>query len=146
MIGIEADAIVGHGQAHAALVRVCHLDIDASRLEATISAYNASAEQGAADEFGRTSLCNGFGGLLTIDNPPFYAYASTSVVLATYCGLAVDASTRVLNVFDEIIPGLQAAGGVIGGFHGIAYMTGTANGKAAVFGRIAGRMAAGAGS
>jgi len=122
------------------------LDIDASRLEATISAYNASAEQGAADEFGRTSLCNGFGGLLTIDNPPFYAYASTSVVLATYCGLAVDASTRVLNVFDEIIPGLQAAGGVIGGFHGIAYMTGTANGKAAVFGRIAGRMAAGAGS
>jgi fumarate reductase flavoprotein subunit len=34
----------------------------------------------------------------------------------------------------------------MGGFHGVAYMTGTANGKATIFGRIAGRSAAGDGS
>mgnify|MGYP001604686654 CR=1 FL=1 len=96
----------------------------------------------APDAFGRTSLCNGFGTRRTIDAAPFYAYASTSVVLATYCGLVVDAETRVIDVAGVPVDGLFAAGGVTGGFHGVAYMTGTANGKATIFGRIAGRNAA----
>jgi fumarate reductase flavoprotein subunit len=48
---------------------------------------------------------------------------------------------EVVNVFDEALPGLFAAGEVVGGFHGAAYMTGTALGKATVFGRIAARSA-----
>jgi fumarate reductase flavoprotein subunit len=117
------------------------LQIDPERLAATVSRYNQAAASNHDEAFGRTSLCNGFGSLVQIDQAPFYGYASTSVVLATYCGLTVDAQMRVLNVFGDIIPGLYAAGGVMGGFHGIAYMTGTANGKATIFGRIAGRMA-----
>jgi fumarate reductase flavoprotein subunit len=118
------------------------LRIDADQLQATIAGYNSAIETGETDAFGRKSLCNSFGTLVKIAQAPFYAYASTSVVLATYCGLAVDEQMRVVNVFDEAIDGLYAAGGVIGGFHGVAYMTGTANGKATIFGRIAGRMAA----
>jgi fumarate reductase flavoprotein subunit len=49
----------------------------------------------------------------------------------------------VVNVFDETLDGLFAAGEVIGGFHGGAYMTGTALGKAAIFGRLAARSACG---
>ena len=48
---------------------------------------------------------------------------------------------RVLDIFGERIEGLMAAGEVIGGFHGAAYMTGSSLGKAAVFGRIAARTA-----
>jgi fumarate reductase flavoprotein subunit len=119
------------------------LEIDPQRLVATVSDYNRDAALNRDEQFGRTSLCNGFGALVQIDRAPFYAYASTSVVLATYCGLTVDAQMRVVDVLGEVIPGLYAAGGVMGGFHGIAYMTGTANGKATIFGRIAGQMAAG---
>ena len=36
-----------------------------------------------------------------------------------------------------------AAGEVVGGLHGAGYLTGTGLGKAAVFGRVAGREAAG---
>ena len=45
-------------------------------------------------------------------------------------------SARVIDVFDAPIPGLYAAGEVTGGFHGAAYMTGSALGKAVVFGKI----------
>jgi fumarate reductase flavoprotein subunit len=48
---------------------------------------------------------------------------------------------RVMDVFGEPIPGLFAAGEVTGGFHGGAYMTGSALGKAVVFGRVAARTA-----
>jgi len=40
------------------------------------------------------------------------------------------------------IPGLFAAGEVIGGFHGASYHSGTGIGKALIFGRIAGKSAA----
>ena len=48
---------------------------------------------------------------------------------------------RVIDVFGAPIGGLFAAGEVVGGFHGGAYMTGSALGKAAIFGRIAARTA-----
>jgi fumarate reductase flavoprotein subunit len=44
---------------------------------------------------------------------------------------------RVHDVFGDPIEGLLAAGEVVGGLHGAAYMTGSALGKAAIFGRIA---------
>jgi fumarate reductase flavoprotein subunit len=47
----------------------------------------------------------------------------------------------VIDVTGARIEGLLAAGEVMGGFHGAAYMTGSALGKAAVFGRIAARSA-----
>jgi fumarate reductase flavoprotein subunit len=61
--------------------------------------------------------------------------------LATYAGITVDDEMRVLTP-DGKIPGLYAAGEIIGGFHGASYHTGTALGKAIIFGRIAGRNAA----
>ncbi len=105
----------------------------------------ALAEKTGVDEdFGRDGLSTHYGKLVKIERGPFYAYPSTSGIIATYCGLTVDADTRVLNVFGESIPGLYAAGELMGGFHGISYMTGSALGKAVIFGRIAGRRAAAA--
>jgi fumarate reductase flavoprotein subunit len=50
----------------------------------------------------------------------------------------VDELMRVKHVFGDPIPGLFAAGEVVGGFHGAAYLSGTGLGKAGVLGRVAG--------
>jgi fumarate reductase flavoprotein subunit len=111
-------------------------------LLATVERYNGYVDTGRDAEFGRDGLSSHSGRLTKIDRPPFYAFPSTSVVLATYCGVTVDAGARVLDVFGGPLEGLFAAGEMTGGFHGVAYMTGTSLGKAVVFGRIAGEQAA----
>jgi fumarate reductase flavoprotein subunit len=116
--------------------------IDPATLCATISEYNAGVDYGRDLAFGRDGLCNHIGAMTRIEVAPFYAYPSTSFINTTYCGLTIDANARVLDVFGAPIPCLFAAGELTGGFHGGAYMTGSALGKAALFGRIAGRNAA----
>ncbi|MEI6470043.1 MAG: FAD-dependent oxidoreductase [Betaproteobacteria bacterium] len=117
------------------------LGLDSAKLERTVLEYNEFVAKGHDEAFGRDGLCNHYGSLVKIETGPFYAYASRSVVLATYCGLTVDMNMRVKDVYGAVIPKLFAAGGVIGGFHGQGYMTGTANGKASIFGRIAAQVA-----
>ena len=114
----------------------------AAALADTLARYNAGVAAGRDPDFGRDGLCHHAGRMLPIAEPPFYAYPSTSVVLATYCGLDVDAAARVHDVFGDPIDGLFAAGEIMGGFHGRSYMTGSSLGKAAFFGRVAGRNAA----
>lgn len=114
----------------------------AAALAETLARYNAGVAAGREPDFGRDGLCHHAGAMLPIAEPPFYAYPSTSVVLATYCGLAVDAGARVHDVFGDPIDGLFAAGEIMGGFHGRSYMTGSSLGKAAFFGRVAGHNAA----
>jgi fumarate reductase flavoprotein subunit len=116
--------------------------IDAAGLLETVARYNAEVARGRDEAFGREAVAGGYGALRPIATAPFYAFPSTSVVLATYGGLSVDPAMRVLDVFGAPIPGLYAAGEVTGGLHGAAYMTGSSLGKSAIFGRIAGRSAA----
>lgn len=111
-------------------------------LEETVTAYNSCLANGEPDPLGRVHTVGGVGTPTPVDQGPFYAQLSGSVVLATYCGVTVDTSMRVLDVWGEPIERLYAAGEVIGGFHGGGYMTGTSIGKSAIFGRIAGTNAA----
>lgn len=118
------------------------IEIPFETLKATVDRYNAGVNAGEDPDFGRRHLVHHHGELVRIETGPFYAYPSTAAVFGTYCGLRVDAAMRVIDVFGAPIAGLYAAGEVMGGFHGGAYMTGSALGKAAVFGRIAARTAA----
>lgn len=117
------------------------IDVDPEVLIETITRYNGGIARGAEPDFGRKTLTHHYGTPTPIATPPFYAFESTVAMLATYAGIAVNASAQVLNAFGEIIPGLYAAGEVTGGFHGAGYMTGSSLGKCAVFGRIAARTA-----
>jgi len=121
------------------LARLC--DIDPDRFEATVSEYNDGIEAGR-DAWGRIGLCNGSGALVPLRRPPFYAFPCGTALLATYCGLRISPQGQVLDVWDQPIAGLFAAGEVAGGFHGTAYMTGAALGAAVFFGDRAGRAAA----
>ena len=117
------------------------IDVPVDTLLKTLSDYNAAVEAGIDPAFGRKHLVHNHGSLRPIGQPPFYAYPSTAAVFGTYCGLCIDASMHVLDVFGARVPRLLAAGEVVGGFHGAAYMTGSALGKALIFGRVAARTA-----
>ncbi|GAH60442.1 unnamed protein product [marine sediment metagenome] len=57
-------------------------------------------------------------------------------------GLTINAKAQVLNVDHRVIPGLYAAGEVVGGIHGTNRLGGNALTDVVVFGRIAGSNAA----
>lgn len=116
--------------------------LDAQRLSATVERYNSQIGRGQDSDFGRTRLGGGFGEPVQIRTPPFYILPCCTALLSTYCGLRVDRETRVLKEDGTPIPGLYAAGETTGGFHGAGYMSGSALGKAAIFGRLAGQRAA----
>jgi len=120
------------------------LDIPAHTLADTLGLYNRDVASGVDSHFGRTNLSHTFGNLAAIDTAPYYGFPSTAMLSTTYGGLRVNAGMQVLNIWGDPIPGLFAAGEIMGGLHGESYMTGSALGKALIFGRIAGESAAAA--
>jgi tricarballylate dehydrogenase len=78
-----------------------------------------------------------------LDTPPFEAYGVTCGITFTFGGLHVDAEARVISEEGEPIPGLYGAGELVGGLFYHNYPGGTGLTSGAVFGRTAGRNAAG---
>ncbi len=119
--------------------------IDLDGLMATVDDYNArcaaaNAEgKGEPDEFGRT-LWDG-----ALDTPPFYGLQLGFSYTTTKGGARVNEKAQVKNYFDEVIPGLYAAGedSMFNG-HGSAHVhiVGGCNSYAFNMGRIAARAAA----
>ena len=77
-----------------------------------------------------------------IDEPPFEAYAVTCGITFTFGGVKVDPQARVISSDGEPIPGLYAAGEMVGGLFYFNYPSGSGLMSGAVFGRIAGAQAA----
>jgi tricarballylate dehydrogenase len=77
----------------------------------------------------------------TIDTPPFEAYAVTCGITFTFGGLRIDTEGRVLDAGEQPIPGLYAAGELVGGLFYFNYPGGTGLMAGAVFGRLAGSSA-----
>jgi tricarballylate dehydrogenase len=77
----------------------------------------------------------------TLDEPPFEAYAVTCGLTFTFGGLKIDTSARVIDTDGVPIPGLTAAGELVGGLFYFNYPGGTGLMNGAVFGRIAGTTA-----
>ena len=124
-------------------------DVDADGALAEINAYNRAVKQDVPFnpnvKDGRCTL-----GLAvsksnwanTIDEPPFEAYAVTCGITFTFGGLKVDTGARVISTDGIPIPGLYAAGELVGGIFYFNYPGGTGLTNGAVFGRIAGTNAA----
>jgi tricarballylate dehydrogenase len=75
----------------------------------------------------------------TLDTPPFEAYATTCGITFTFGGVRIDPdSGQVVDVIQQPIPGLYAAGEMVGGLFYFNYPSGTGLVSGAVFGRLAG--------
>ncbi len=77
-----------------------------------------------------------------LDEPPFEAYAITCGITFTFGGLRIDTEAKVQSTDYQPIPGLFAAGELVGGIFYNNYPGGTGLMNGAVFGRIAGKSAA----
>ena len=78
----------------------------------------------------------------TIDTGPYEAYAVTCGVTFTFGGLKVGQEAQVQDHAGRPIPGLFAAGELVGGLFYHNYPGGTGLTSGAVFGKIAGESAA----
>ncbi len=78
----------------------------------------------------------------TIDQPPFEGYAVTCGITFTFGGLRIDTDARVISTDGAPVPGLYAAGELVGGIFYFNYPGGSGLTNGAVFGRIAGASAA----
>lgn len=109
----------------------------------TVERYNASAEAGVDEEFGKRS-----DRLFALKNPPYYASPiKLEQIILVFSGLEVDEQFRVLDEEREVIPGLYAAGNNAGGrFAGVYPISspGVSHGSALTFGMLAGHNAAAA--
>jgi tricarballylate dehydrogenase len=80
---------------------------------------------------------------LKIDQPPFEAYQVGCGITFTFGGLRIDAATgQVIDLDLRPMPGLYAAGEMVGGIFCFNYPGGTGLTSGSVFGRIAGDAAA----
>jgi succinate dehydrogenase/fumarate reductase flavoprotein subunit len=81
--------------------------IDPHGLMRTVAGYNEAVRSGH-DPLGRTSLKH------PVARPPYYALLISATTFITFGGLAIDAEQRVLDDRGRPIPGLYAAGEIIG--------------------------------
>lgn len=112
------------------------LGISADALSASAQAFNEAAASGSADEFGRTPAA------AQSEEGPYYALEMHIRYYASLGGLHINDGMQVLNTQQEAIPGLYAAGEVVGGLEGDVYMGGTLFGWAIASGYEAGIAAA----
>ena len=77
-----------------------------------------------------------------LDRAPFHAYHVTTGVTFTFGGLKVTGNAQVIDLYGTVIPGLYAAGEMVGGLFFQNYASGTGLMSGATFGRFAGAHAA----
>ena len=106
------------------------------RLLATVYQYNDACQK--KDGMALPILKSG--GLVPIEEAPFYAIRVVAGATFTYGGVKVNTRSEVLDGADRHIRGLYAAGADCGGIYTRGYTGGLCMGLA--FGRIAGRSAA----
>jgi len=78
-----------------------------------------------------------------LEKPPYHAYGVTCGITFTFGGLKINTSAQVEDTAGRPISGLYAAGELVGGIYYHNYGSGSGLISGAVFGRIAGREAAG---
>ena len=107
--------------------------LDPAGLHATTDAFNTAVRDGV-DPLGRAHLENG------ISRAPFYALAAHAGTTVSFAGVHVDAELRALDDAGQPIPGLFAAGEVIGAasLMGDGYSGGMCVTPALSFGRVLG--------
>ena len=124
------------------------LEIDPKGLAQTVADYNAACRpgdynpailDGVATE-GITPAKTNWA--LPIDKPPYVGYVTTTGITFTFGGLKIDDGSAVQDLANRPIPGLFAAGELVGGIFYENYPGGSGLMSGSVFGRRAGRYAA----
>jgi tricarballylate dehydrogenase len=124
------------------------LEIDVAGFVDTVTRYNAAVQPGTFNP----AIKDGKGtrGITPpksnwaqpLDTPPYVGFAVTTGITFTFGGLRITGDGQVIDLEQRPIPGLYAAGELVGGLFYQNYPGGSGLMAGSVFGRIAGRAAA----
>ena len=115
------------------------INVPAENLAKTIADYNAAVEKGEPDQFGREFNVKNTYNLATnkIEGDKYYAIRLHALCVMTLGGVTANENMQVLDEAGNVIPGLYAAGEVVGGIWGKFVSGGTGVMGPIVFGKIA---------
>jgi len=124
------------------------LGLDPSALAATVAEYNAAC----GDQPYNPAILDGkkttgitppkSNWALPLVKPPYVAFVTTTGITFTFGGLQINLKGEVQDLTDQSIPGLYAAGELVGGLFYENYPGGTGLMSGSVFGKLAGESAA----
>lgn len=117
------------------------IDVPADTLIKTVEDYNAAVESKGTDSFGRKydGEVNAYNlAVNKIEGETYYAVPLKALVIITLGGVTANKDMQVLDAEGNAIPGLYAAGEVVGGIWGKFASGGTGVMGPIVFGNIAG--------
>lgn len=123
------------------------LELDPAALEKTVREYNAACGSQAFNPAILDGKCTTgitpakSNWALPIDKPPYVAYVTTTGITFTFGGLQINTRGEVQDMTDQSIPGLYAAGELVGGLFYENYPGGTGLMSGSVFGKLAGESA-----
>ncbi|MBE9914406.1 flavocytochrome c [Paenibacillus donghaensis] len=109
------------------------MNVPADQLKTTLDAWNNAVKNKKDAEFGRTTGMDN-----DLSSGPFYAIKIAPGIHYTMGGVKINTNTEVLNKDGKPIPGLFAAGEVVGGLHGQNRIGGNSVAEIIIFGRQAG--------
>jgi tricarballylate dehydrogenase len=123
------------------------LGADPAGLTATVAEFNASIvakpfDPAVKDGRAARAAPPKSNWALALDTPPYYGYPVACGITFTFGGVHVDEKARVLDTSGAPIPGLYAAGEMVGGLFSGNYPGGSGLTAGSVFGRLAGACAA----
>jgi fumarate reductase flavoprotein subunit len=119
-----------------ALAEAIRMPADA--LEETVSKHNGYLADGIDPDFGKPVSKS----MLPLTGEVFYAVSQWPTIHYCMGGLKINDRAAVLDIWENEIPGLFAAGEVTGGIHGANRLGGNALADCVVFGRRAGKSGA----
>ncbi len=122
-ITVQADTIEG-------LAKL--IDVDPATLAETLANWNKYVADKNDPDFGRESGMDA-----DLSQAPYYAIKIAPGIHHTMGGVRINTATQVLDANGNPIPGLYAAGEVVGGVHGGNRIGGNAVADIVVFGKIA---------
>ena len=108
------------------------IDVDPATLADTLANWNKYVADKNDPDFGRTTGMEN-----DLSTPPYYAIKIAPGIHHTMGGVHIDTAAHVIDTNGKVIPGLFAAGEVVGGVHGGNRLGGNAVADIVVFGRIA---------
>ncbi len=122
-ITVQADTIEGLAEL---------IDVDPATLAETLANWNKYVADKNDPDFGRESGMD-----YDLSQAPYYAIKIAPGIHHTMGGVRINTATQVLDANGTPIPGLYAAGEVVGGVHGGNRIGGNAVADIVVFGKIA---------
>ncbi|HTB44081.1 MAG TPA: FAD-binding protein, partial [Acetobacteraceae bacterium] len=135
---------VTKGQANTLEELAAQLEISPAGLVRTVQEFNAACQPGEFNPAILDGKCTKgitppkSNWAIPIDEPPFHGYAVTCGITFSFGGLKITTSGEVEDTTGRVIPGLFAAGELVGGIFYQNYLGGAGLASGSVFGKLAG--------